>query len=113
MRLSDKQKQFSYDVARLIVYINERRYAVTMGEAQRTTDQQKIYVKTGRSKTHNSQHLKKLAIDLFFFNFTGKLVWDRKELQQFGNYWESLRPENKWGGNWKSFKDVPHFERQG
>nr|WP_223154740.1 hypothetical protein [Campylobacter concisus] len=28
-----------------------------------------------------------------------------------GNYWESLNTLNRWGGNFKNFIDVPHFER--
>jgi hypothetical protein len=23
-----------------------------------------------------------------------------------------LNSKNSWGGNWKSFKDIPHFERR-
>jgi hypothetical protein len=29
-----------------------------------------------------------------------------------GDHWESLDPKNSRGGNWKSFKDLPHFERR-
>jgi hypothetical protein len=28
-----------------------------------------------------------------------------------GAYWESLHPKNRWGGNFKSLVDCPHFER--
>jgi peptidoglycan L-alanyl-D-glutamate endopeptidase CwlK len=58
----------------------------------------------------NSLHLKRCAIDLNFFK-DGKLIYDIKQLQIVGNYWESLHEKNEWGGNWKSFKDVPHFQR--
>jgi len=33
-------------------------------------------------------------------------------LTPVGEYWQSLNPKNQWGGFWKSFKDVPHFERK-
>jgi hypothetical protein len=33
-------------------------------------------------------------------------------LKPVGEFWESLDTKNSWGGNWNSFKDVPHFERR-
>jgi hypothetical protein len=41
----------------------------------------------------------------------GKLTYDIPTLKPVGEYWESLNPKNQWGGHWKSFKDVPHFQR--
>ena len=81
MKLSVKQQLFAKDLAKLLTYIFSQRYNVSIGEAQRTTDQQKIYVATGRSWTYLSQHLKKLAVDLFFFKLDGELTWSKKELQ--------------------------------
>ncbi len=52
---------------------------VTGGELARTPEQQAIYVKTGRSKTLNSIHLKRCAIDLNFFK-DGKIIWDKDVL---------------------------------
>lgn len=83
---------------------------VTGGELYRTPEQQQIYVNTGRSKTMNSNHLRRCAIDLNFF-MDGKIVWDKAQLSPLGSYWESLSPKNRWGGNFKSLVDVPHFER--
>ena len=81
----------------------------------------KKILKTGKSKTMNSYHLKRLAIDLNFFkpvyDEDGKLkgytlTWRYEDIKPFGEYWESLNPKNKWGGNFKTFKDTPHFERR-
>jgi hypothetical protein len=58
----------------------------------------------------NSIHLKRCAIDLNFFK-DGKLIWDREQLAPIGAYWQSLNPKNRWGGNFKTLVDVPHFER--
>jgi hypothetical protein len=110
MRLSDKQAAFLLDVCKLVVFATSRGWTVTPGEARRTPEQQAIYVKTGRSKTMKSMHLIGLAMD---FNFLkdGQVIWDKGRLQEVGNYWESLDPKNEWGGNWSTFKDVPHFQR--
>jgi len=110
MSLVKEQAAFLLDVAKLINFATEQGFVVTGGELYRTAEQQQIYMKTGRSKTMNSLHLKRCAIDLNFFK-DGKLTYDIKQLQVIGNYWESLNEKNEWGGNWKSFKDEPHFQR--
>jgi hypothetical protein len=106
-----EQFAFLLDLCKLVAYAAERGFSITMGEAFRTPEQQAIYVQTGRSKTLNSYHLKRLAQDLNFF-LDGTLCYDREKLQPLGDYWESLDPKNSWGGNWGSFKDLPHFERR-
>lgn len=112
------QAAFLCDVRELLDRAEQLGFVVTMGEAFRTTEQQMIYVQTGRSKTMNSEHLKRRAIDLNFFS-NGKLC-GREEIKPLGDYWESLHPLNRWGGNWRglvdasksSFVDAPHFERR-
>lgn len=106
-----EQAAFMLDVCKLIEFATAQGFTVTGGELFRTAEQQAIYVKTGRSKTMNSIHLKRCAIDLNFFK-DGKLTYDVATLKPIGDFWESLDPKNNWGGNWKSFKDVPHFERK-
>lgn len=110
MSLSQEQAAFLMDACKLIQYATEQGWMVTGGELYRTPEQQEIYLKTGRSKTMASNHLKRCAIDLNFFK-DGKLVWDKQMLAPLGQYWESLNPKNRWGGNFKSLVDVPHFER--
>lgn len=111
MSLVAEQAQFLMDVCKLVVFATKQGFVVTGGELFRTPEQQEIYLKTGRSKTMNSYHLKRCAVDLNFFK-EGKLIYDIKALAPVGAYWESLSKKNSWGGNWNSFKDVPHFERR-
>lgn len=110
MGLVTEQAAFLLDAAKLIQHATSLGFEVTGGELFRTTEQQQIYVKTGRSQTMNSNHLRRLAIDLNFI-FGGSLCYDRAKLAPVGAYWESLNPKNRWGGNFTSFKDMPHFER--
>ena len=109
MKLSEKQIIFSLNVADLIHFANSVGVGLTFGEAHRTMYQQKNYLATGRSKTLNSNHLKRLAVDFNFF-IDGKLTYSKATLQSIGDFWESLHPNNRWGGNFKSFTDTPHFE---
>lgn len=110
MSLVQEQAAFLLDTCKLIQFATEQGWVITGGELSRTSEQQAIYVKTGRSKTFNSLHLKRCAIDLNFFK-DRKIVWDKAQLAPVGAYWESLHPKNRWGGNFKSLLDVPHFER--
>lgn len=110
MSLVQEQAAFLLDACKLIQYATDQGFVLTGGELLRTPEQQEIYLKTGRSKTMASNHLKRCAIDLNFFK-DGKLVWDKTQLAPLGAYWESLHPKNRWGGNFKSLVDVPHFER--
>lgn len=110
MSLSQEQAAFLLDACKLIAYATEQGFVVTGGELARTPEQQAIYVKTGRSKTMDSNHLKRCAIDLNFFR-QGQIVYNKAELAPLGAYWESLNTKNRWGGNFRSLVDCPHFER--
>lgn len=110
MSLRNEQAKFSSDIVAFLSWALAAGYEISFGEAQRTPEQQAIYKKTGRTKTLDSQHLKKLAFDLFFFK-DGKLLASKEEVQPLGNKWESMSAANSWGGNWNTFKDVPHFQR--
>lgn len=118
MSLVAEQAAFLLDVCTLIAHATERGFVVTGGELARPVEMQQLYVKTGRSKTMNSMHLKRCAIDLNFFK-DGKLVQTREAIEPLGDYWEALNPKNRWGGSWRglveagksNFVDAPHFER--
>ncbi len=107
LTLGQHQEAFSEDLCKLITYAISIGYGVRIGEVQRTQEQQQIYMSTGRSTTMNSMHLKKCAADLHFTK-DGKLCYPK----ELGDFWVSLNPQlNQWGGNWKRFRDLPHFQR--
>ncbi len=116
MSLVTEQAEFLLHVGELLRKAVESGFTVTGGELYRTPEQQALYLRDGRSKTMNSQHLRRLAIDLNFFQEEAdgslKLVYDTNVLRPLGDFWEGLDPANRWGGNWSNFKDIPHFERQ-
>lgn len=108
--LVQAQIYFVQDVAKLIEHANDLGISLTFGEAYRTKLQQADYVRRGLSKITTSNHQRRLAIDFNFF-INGNLVYEHHLLNMLGRYWECLRAGNRWGGNYKSFKDTPHFER--
>jgi len=110
MTLSDHQWQFIQHVSELIRFAAYQGIKLTGGELYRPAEMQEIYYKKGLTKTKNSNHLRKLAIDFNFF-IDGKLTYSHEKLKTLGAFWESLSPLNRWGGNFKSINDTPHFER--
>jgi len=111
-----EQSVFLLHVCELVKKAGELGFSASAGELYRTPEQQALHVKNGRSTTMASQHLKRLAIDLNFFRESpdGRpmLISDVESLRPIGQYWESLDAANRWGGNWTTFKDTPHFERR-
>lgn len=113
MSVVSEQSIFAADVARLIQFIQGTGWAISIGEAWRPQEMQKIYFDQGKTKTMKNTHGDRLAIDLNFFRpVTFELTYLKTDLQKFGDFWESLDAKNKWGGNWKSLEDTPHFERK-
>jgi hypothetical protein len=119
MSLGKEQEIFAKHTVMLINQAWELGYQVRLGEVQRPIEMQEIYVKTGRSKTMDSQHIKKLAIDLVLLR--DGIVCTHEQIKPLGKWWEALDPKNRWGGSWRglieakksNFVDAPHFERMG
>lgn len=125
MKLSENQIIFSRNIADLILYAKSIGIGLTFGDAFRPQELQILYcygysievennapklIKTKvKSKTLVSFHGKRLAVDFNHF-IKGVLTYKKSKIQMLGDYWESLHPKNRWGGNFKSFLDVPHYE---
>ena len=115
MTTSDKQANFLIDVARLIFWLSSNGYKATGGELYRTAFQQREFMRLGLSNANHSQHQDKLAIDLNIW-IDGDLMWQveknelKNKMQPVGDFWESLREGNRWGGNFNSIFDPGHFE---
>jgi hypothetical protein len=109
MTLSDKQWEFLKDVCLLIQFAERKGWKLTGGELWRPQEMQDIYVERGLSQTREGQHLKRLAIDLNLF-VDGKFMQKTEDHKELGEFWESIRPENRWGGR---FNDGNHYERRG
>ena len=117
MSLGSEQELFVVDVISLLIEAKRLTFGVRFGEVWRSAEQQAIYVQQGRSKTMNSMHLNRCAIDLILL--TDGAFATRDQIKPLGDFWEKLSPKNRWGGNWRglvdagksTFIDAPHFER--
>lgn len=115
MKLSQIQQLFARDVVRLLQYMEEKGYGFTFAETYRTPEQAKLNAQQGKGIEH-SLHCDRLAIDINLFDPHGTYIEGAKAHEQFGLYWESLSPFNRWGGKFKdkngnAFPDANHYER--
>ena len=115
MKLNETQQIFTRNIAKLIKYAHLMGFGLTFGYAWRSPEEQERLYYAGLSKTLDSQHLKRLAVDFNVF-LAGRLCLDWQSIKILGDYWESLHPKNRWGGDWNNnemqdgFIDCPHFE---
>jgi len=107
MTLNDKQHIFAMNLAKLLQHVESLGLTCSVGEVMRPKEMAEIYVKEGKGIL-DSQHCKKLAVDLFLFS-NGVFLQDKKDYELLGEYWESLHPENRWGGKFTRVDSV-HFE---
>jgi len=110
MKLQVKQAIFAKNVGLLLDRIFQSPFTCTLGDAYRSAEQAEINAKKGIG-IKNSLHCKRLAIDLNLFNNDGEYLTSGPDYQCFGEYWKSLHPLNRWGGDFK-LKDFGHFEMQ-
>jgi peptidoglycan L-alanyl-D-glutamate endopeptidase CwlK len=82
-------------------------------EGLRTTERQAELLKAGASRTMNSRHITGHAIDLAPF-IAGSIRWDWPPFHQIAKAMKDAAAAEGvaivWGGDWRTFKDGPHFE---
>ena len=111
MELEELQFEFAQNVASLIQYIYGKGYRVTLGEAWRPPEMAQIYAKEGKGIV-DSQHTKRLAIDINLFDKDGKYLSETKDYKWVGDYWKSLNGANRAGCDFPR-GDGNHFEMMG
>ena len=97
-----------YEVVFYARLISEVPFEITDG--LRTLEEQRYFYTTGKSRTLASKHLKGLAVDVVPI----PVSW---EPEAFYPIAEAMKKSSDildipivWGGDWKTFKDYPHFE---
>ena len=85
----------------------------TVLEGLRTLDRQKELMKQGATKTMISRHLTGHAVDLAPM-LGGKISWDWPLYTRLSKIVKAAAAAEKvaitWGGDWRTFKDGPHWE---
>lgn len=85
----------------------------TVIEGMRTVARQRQLVAKGASKTMNSRHLTGHAVDIVPMQ-DGKISWDWPLYYKIAKVMKKAAKDVdvtiEWGGDWKSFKDGPHWQ---
>lgn len=85
----------------------------TVLEGRRTKQRQAELLKAGATTTMNSRHLTGHAVDLGAL-VGGKVRWDWPLYYKIADAMKAASAELdipiEWGGDWKKFKDGPHWQ---
>jgi peptidoglycan L-alanyl-D-glutamate endopeptidase CwlK len=85
----------------------------TVLEGVRTKERQMDLFDLGASKTMNSRHLTGHAVDLGALH-NGLITWDWEYYYVIAAAMKQAAKEQsvdlEWGGDWKTFRDGPHFQ---
>ena len=85
----------------------------TVIEGLRTKERQAQLLKEKKTTTSNSRHLTGHAVDLAAW-VDNTVSWEWKYYYQIADAMKKAASELnvsiEWGGDWKKFKDGPHFE---
>jgi len=110
MSQSNKQWVFLQDVSLFVQYAVSQGYKLTGGELWRPEEMQAIYLQDGKTQVKRSNHQDRMAIDFNLF-VGGEIQWSKnKDWEKLGEFWCAIRPQNRWGGNYKTLSDPYHFE---
>jgi hypothetical protein len=105
--LSKKQMTFTKNVGKLIAWAYENGYGLTFGDAYR--DQRLADLNAAEGKgISKSLHTQRLAVDFNLF-MAGNYIPQSEMYKPLGDYWKTLDPENRWGGDFKPRPDGNHF----
>ena len=88
MTLREKQSRFAQLTGLLILFVYQRGYEMTYGDA---------WAKDGHKK--NSKHYDRLALDINLF-YDGNYLKETEDYKFLGDFWKLLDPECTWGGDW-------------
>lgn len=106
LSLREQQSLFAVAVGDLIRYVYGMGWELSLDEAYRPPETARLYERQGRGSAR-SLHCQKLAIDLNLF-IDGKYQRRGAAYEPLGEFWKTLHPLARWGGDWQS-KDYRHF----
>lgn len=93
-------------------------FGIPQHGGKRTADEQNLLFKNKKSRADGfdkkSYHQSGQAFDIFGY-VNGKATWDKKILTKIARHIQKVALEQygiklTWGGDWTTFKDMPHFQ---
>lgn len=117
-KLSQRSKDRLKGVHPALVKVVEHAIEITtvdfaVLEGLRTPERQKVLKEAGASQTLNSRHITGHAVDLGAW-VDGQVDWSWPLYHQIAKAMKTAAAELnvsiEWGGDWRTFKDGPHFQ---
>lgn len=97
------------------IQLHDNGLSFIVTEGVRTSIRQAELLKAGATRTMNSKHLIGKAVDVAA-TVNGEVRWDWPLYGQIAQVMkdcaEDLGVAIEWGGDWRSFRDGPHFQLQ-
>jgi peptidoglycan L-alanyl-D-glutamate endopeptidase CwlK len=93
-------------------------FGIPQHGGKRTADEQNLLFKQGVSKcdgfNKKSYHQSGNAFDIYGY-VNGKATWNKKILTKIARHLQRVAHDKynvdlDWGGDWRNFKDMPHFQ---
>ncbi|WP_462427872.1 M15 family metallopeptidase [Fusobacterium varium] len=88
-------------------------YDFGITEGLRSIEKQEEYVRTGKSQTMNSYHLKGKAVDIVVYK-DREVTWKLDYYKEIADLVKKIAEHDglkiTWGGDWKTLVDGPHFQ---
>jgi hypothetical protein len=109
MTLREQQSMFVWLVAKLVQYAYDEGYEFTYGQTLRTQNEAAHNAVSGAGIAH-SLHCIGLAVDFNLF-VDGKWTTDSTAHKPLGDYWKTLHPLCRWGGDFKK-PDGNHYSME-
>jgi len=113
-RSRDRLKGVHPDLVRVVeraIQLTPIDFMIT--EGMRTRARQEQLLKAGATRTRNSRHLTGHAVDVAAL-VDGEVRWDWPLYSKIAVAFKKAAEEQGvaivWGGDWKTFRDGPHFE---
>lgn len=110
MTLGQKQRLFTYNLYLLTQWAYDHGYELTLGDAYRDP---RVHGASGEKLSYssaNSNHKLRLAQDYNLF-LDGAYLVDSEDHRPLGEFWKSLHPLNRWGGDF-SRPDGNHYSME-
>lgn len=107
LTLRQRQSLFVKLVAQLIDFAYRSGYELTFGETWRTPEQAALNAKKGAGISR-SLHVDRLAIDVNLF-LDGKFLEATEAHKPLGDFWKTLHPDCRWGGDFRPKPDGNHY----
>jgi peptidoglycan L-alanyl-D-glutamate endopeptidase CwlK len=102
------------DLVRVVLRAAADGASFIVTEGVRSYERQTMLVAAGKSRTLNSRHLHGMAVDLAVKTLDGGVSWNRDDYRVLAGFMKAAARELavpiRWGGDWVSFVDSPHFE---